>query len=222
MKDGSNKEQINPETTKQLKPEISPNLSSPSHAHNAKTCRTAAGLGIHTKRIHNKKEPVLSPCPSCTRIFKTENTRTNHQKSCNGEHSSETHRTCTSCNKSLSRKNFARHRKRCQPTESPVTLPQQGNIKPNTRNVSIAPYPFPPRTWLDIGTLAEANREESVPPEWVVKAKKNKKRLKSVKYTDSCFYRRFHYHVATNCCNYLKSLKQASVLVAPLIIALPC
>ena len=53
-----------------------------------RTCRTAAGLGIHPKRIHNKKEPVLFPCPSYTRIFKTENTRTNHQKSCNGEHSS--------------------------------------------------------------------------------------------------------------------------------------
>ena len=37
-----------------------------------KTCRTADGLGIHTKRIHNKKEPVLFSCPSCTRIFKTE------------------------------------------------------------------------------------------------------------------------------------------------------
>ena len=58
-----------------------------------KTCRTAAGLGIHTKRFHNKKEPVLFPCPNCTRIFRTKNTRTNNQKSCYGEYSSEKHRT---------------------------------------------------------------------------------------------------------------------------------
>ena len=94
-----------------------------------KTCRTADGLGIHTKRLHNKKEPVLFPCPNCTKIFKTENTRINHQKSCYGEYSSGTQRTCTSCNKSLSRKNFARHRKRCQRIESPANLPQAREYK---------------------------------------------------------------------------------------------
>ena len=45
--------------------------------------------------------------------------------------------------------------------------PKQGDKKPKSRNVPIAPYPFSPRTWLDIETLAEAKRVESVPqPGW--------------------------------------------------------
>ena len=53
-------------------------------------------------------------------------------------------------------------------------FPKQGDKKPKSRNVPIAPYPFSPRTWLDIETLAEAKRVESVPPAWVVKAKQQR------------------------------------------------
>ena len=169
---------MNPKTTKQLKPKSSPNLSSPSHAHNAGKRAEPPLDWVSTRKDYITRKNLSSfpaqAAPEFSRL-KThgKTTRSHVTGNIHRRHTEPVHHATSHC-----------HGKTSQETEKDANqqnpcnfAPKQGNIKPNTRNVPIAPYPFPPRTWLDIGTLAEANRKESVPPEWVVKAKKKKKEI---------------------------------------------
>ena len=92
-----------------------------SHAHNAGKRAEPPSDWVSTRKDYITTKNLSS--------FPAQTARTDQQKLCYGEYSSETHRTCTSCNKSLSRKIFPRHRKRCRPLESPANLPQAKKYK---------------------------------------------------------------------------------------------
>ena len=70
LQDRRNKEQINPKTTRQLKSEISPKLSCPSHAHNAgKRAESLPDL-VSTRRDNIRKYLSSVPAETALEFFR--------------------------------------------------------------------------------------------------------------------------------------------------------
>ena len=107
-------------------------------------CESKTGLIIHRKRVHEKSNHKnLFSCEKCGENFDFKGYLKNHIKVCTGIRSvnPET-RTCDKCNRTISKKNFSRHRKSCNPEPEVAAVGQRteripceycgGNIsKPN-------------------------------------------------------------------------------------------
>ena len=81
------------------------------------TCKSAAGLSIHRKRMHTQTT-ITFTCAKCLMSFKSENTKLNHMKTCQGEIQRHGNKQCTKCFSWISAPNFSRHRAKCCPKSS--------------------------------------------------------------------------------------------------------
>ena len=82
-----------------------------------KVCKNQRGLRIHIKRMH-KDPTIIFKCAKCSAEFKTENTKTNHEKRCDeGGIVRAGYKKLSRCNREITGSNYARHRRCCQPHE---------------------------------------------------------------------------------------------------------
>ncbi len=75
------------------------------------------GLVNHRRKMHEKSSmKVKFTCDKCNSVFEYKSNLTTHRKGCTGVQSADPDRkTCDKCNKSVSKSNFARHKKACNP-----------------------------------------------------------------------------------------------------------
>ena len=122
--------------------------------HCQKECGNAGGLGIHKKRINGKSE-ALFKSTRCSNTFKSEATRKNHERTCTGEKMMGTSKKCRTCQKVVTAKNFARHRKLCSSNQ---TYPQEPArvYKPKYVPCPGCQDRYQQQTWLDIAEYVAA------------------------------------------------------------------
>ena len=79
-------------------------------------CENKTGLINHRKRVHEKSSQKMKfTCDLCGEIFDYKSNLTTHMKSCTGSYIDADRKKCDKCEKIVSKSNFARHKKKCNP-----------------------------------------------------------------------------------------------------------
>ena len=82
-----------------------------------KACKSKGGLTNHIRLMHEREGKKVFKCEKCEEVFPRDANLRNHRQACSGITTSEgTSRIC-GCGSSISKSNWARHKKRCAQNE---------------------------------------------------------------------------------------------------------